>query len=49
VDRELPKAEASESIMTNEHLRNLGEIYLPAMSLVLSMEIVVGKLLMSRM
>jgi hypothetical protein len=29
---------------TNEHLRNLGEVYMPALSSVLSMETVAGKL-----
>jgi hypothetical protein len=29
---------------TNEHPRNLGEVYLPVLSSVLSMETVVGKL-----
>jgi hypothetical protein len=34
---------------TNEHPRNLGEVYLPALSSVLSMETMAGKLWTSRM
>jgi hypothetical protein len=33
---------------TNEHPRNLGEVYLPVLSSVLSMETMVGMLWMSR-